>query len=112
MQSIYSFFKSVENGEMHIELKLIVLFQVILVLKSYYKVPKEDIAEGLLILLRYKGIKIKEKKIINKTLKLWRDNNIEIVDSYLIASLENDNQNILYSYDLDFDKFKINRIEP
>ena len=43
---------------------------------------------------------------------IWDTNNIEIVDAYLIASLQKDTQNILYSYDTDFDKFGMNRIEP
>jgi len=97
---------------MHVELKLIVLFQVIFVLKSFYKIPKENISNGLIELLKYKGITIKEKKIVQRALELWRDKNVEIVDCYLIACLEKDAQNLLYSYDRDFDKFKINRIEP
>ena len=111
-KNLYSFFKSLENGEMHVELKLIVFFQVVFVLKSYYKVPKEHIAEGLLALLEYRGITIKEKKIVCRTLELWRDRNVEIVDCYLIACLGGDSQNLLYSYDRDFDKFNVNRIEP
>jgi len=59
-----------------------------------------------------KGITIKEKKIIQRALELWREENLEIVDCYLIACLEKDAQNILYSYDRDFDKFKINRKAP
>ncbi len=109
---LYHFFETLERGEMQVELKLIVLFQVIFVLKSFYNVPKEHIADGLADILKYKGITIKDKKIVQRTLGLWRDKNVEIVDCYLIACLEKDVQNILYSYDRDFDKFKINRKEP
>lgn len=109
---LYSFFKSLELGEMRVELKLIVLFQVIFVLKSFYKIPKENIVDGILGILSYKGIRITDKKTIQRTLELWREKNLEIVDSYLIACLENDTQNVLYSYDQDFDKFKLNRREP
>ena len=66
----------------------------------------------MLELLKYKGITIREKKIVKRTLELWREKNVEIVDCYLIACLETDSQNLLYSYDRDFDKFKINRKEP
>ncbi|MCP4682669.1 MAG: type II toxin-antitoxin system VapC family toxin [Desulfobacterales bacterium] len=111
-KNLHPFFNSIEKGEMRVELKLIVLFQVVFVLKSVYKVPKAQIAEGLLTLLQYKGISIKEKKIVNRTLELWRDNNIEIVDCYLAASLEGDSQNLLYSYDRDFGKLNITRIIP
>jgi len=111
-KKLHSFFESLERGELRVELKLIVLFQVIYVLKSFYKVPKKEIVGGLTQLLGYKGITIKEKKIVQQALDLWRDNNVEIVDCYLIACLEKDAQSIIYSYDRDFDKFKVNRKEP
>ncbi len=111
-KKLYAFFESLERGEMRVELKLIVLFQVIFVLKSFYKVPKEHIANGLTDLLKYRGIIIKEKKTVQRALELWCEKNVEIVDCYLIACLEKDTQNLLYSYDRDFDKFKIKRKEP
>ncbi len=109
---LYEFFESLERGDMRVELKLIVLFQVIFVLKSFYNVPKGDIINGIQNILKYKGISIKEKKIVQRTLELWSKKNIEIVDCYLIACLEKDSQNLLYSYDRDFDKFEVNRREP
>ena len=111
-RKLYSFFESLERGEMRVELKLIVLFQVIYVLKSFYEVPKEEIVGGLTDLIKYKGIAIKEKKIVQRALELWREKNVEIVDCYLVACLEKDAQSIIYSYDRDFDKFKVNRKEP
>lgn len=111
-KQLYNFFNSLEHGENHLELKLIVLFQTIFVLKSVYHVPKEQIADGILDLLKYKGIVIKEKKIILRMLRLWHEKNLDIVDCYLIACMEKNPKNILYSYDRDFDKFNINRKEP
>lgn len=111
-RKLYSFFESLERGERRAELKLIVLFQVVFVLKSFYKVPKEHIVDGMIGILEYKGIAIKEKKIVRRTLELWRENKLEIVDCYLIACLEGNTKNLLYSYDRDFDKFNIARKEP
>ena len=111
-EKLYSFFQSLEQGDMHVELKLIVFFQVVFMLKSYYKIPKDEIASGLLLLLEYKGISIKEKKVVRRTLELFRDQNPDLVDCYLIACVEGDKQNRLYSYDIDFDKFAIQRVEP
>ena len=111
-RKLYSFFKALEQREMRVELKLIILFQSVFVLKSFYKVPKEHIADGMMDLIEYKGIIVKEKTIVRRTLELWRDNNIEIVDCYLVACTERDTQNLLYSYDRDFDKFNIARKEP
>jgi predicted nucleic-acid-binding protein len=111
-KKLYDFFNSLEHGDIHIELKLIVLFQTIFVLKSVYHVPQKQIAEGILELLKYKGIVVKEKKIVIRMLRLWHEKNSDIVDCYLIACMEKDPINILYSYDRDFDKFNINRKEP
>jgi predicted nucleic-acid-binding protein len=45
-RGLYIFFQGLERGEHRVELKLVVLFQTIFVLKSFYKVPKQDIADG------------------------------------------------------------------
>jgi predicted nucleic-acid-binding protein len=111
-KKLYKFFESLERGNIRVELKLIVLFQVVFVLKSFYKVPREQIADGLIELLKYKGIRIKEKKIIQQTLELWRQKQADIVDCYLIACLERNPRHLLYSYDRNFDKFNIRRQEP
>ena len=111
-KTLYAFFQSLEQGQMRVELKLIILFQVIFVLKGFYKVPKKQIVDGMKNILNFRGIHIKEKKVVLRTLELWLNYNVEIVDCYLIACLEGDTQNLLYSYDRDFDKFKINRKEP
>jgi predicted nucleic acid-binding protein len=81
-------------------------------LKGFYEVPKRQIIDGMKNILNFRRIHIKEKKVVQRTLELWLNNNIEIVDCYLLACLEGDTQNLLYSYDRDFDKFKINRKEP
>ncbi len=111
-RGVYTLFESLERGDLRVELKLIILFQVVFVLKSFYSVPIKDIATGMLDILEYKGIIVKEKRIVRRTLTLWHDNKLDIVDCYLIACLEGDRQNILYSYDRDFNKFEINRKEP
>ena len=111
-KNLYSFFESLEYGKMKVELKLIVLFQVLFVLKSFYKVPKDQVANGITDLLKYKGIVIKNKTMIRRMMKMWCNKKLDIVYCYLIAILENDSQNLLYSYDRDFDKFNINRKEP
>ena len=74
--------------------------------------PKDQIVNGITDLLKYKGIVIKNKTMIRRTMKMWCSKKLDIVDCYLIAILENDSQNLLYSYDRHFDKFNINRKGP
>ena len=111
-KNLYNFFMLLEQGKIQVELKLIVLFQVIFVLTSFYKIPRPRVAEVLSDLLKYRGIKIKEKKTVKRMLLLWKEHSLDIVDCYLLALLETEPQNVLYSYDKDFDKFGLNRKEP
>jgi predicted nucleic acid-binding protein len=111
-KGVYKFFQDIEKGKISVELKLIVLFQTIFVLKSFYRVPKGQLVKAMKTLLKFNGLKITDKRIVVRTMEIWDAENIEIVDAYLVACIEKDPQNILYSYDNDFDKFKIERIEP
>lgn len=63
--NLLQFFKDLENGDIHIELRLVVLFQTLFVLHSFYKVPKESIAKSLFELIEFKDLAIKKK--ISKT---------------------------------------------
>jgi len=111
-KGVFQFFQDIEKGKVVTELKLIVLFQTIFVLINYYKVPKNKIAEAILDILKLKGLRIKEKRVVQRAVEIWDLNSIEIIDAYLISCLEKDSNTALYSYDKDFDKFGINRLEP
>jgi hypothetical protein len=39
-------------------------------------------------------------KVVQRTLELWREKNVAIVDCYLVANLETDAQNIIYKSNL------------
>jgi predicted nucleic acid-binding protein len=111
-RSLHAFFLALETGRVKGEIKHLVFFQTIFVLKSFYGVPKIEIIDALKRLFAFKGVRIREKKLIVRTIDLWRENNLEIVDSFLVACLEGDARNTLYSYDRGFDRFPFVRIEP
>ena len=111
-RNLYNFFKSLENGQRRAEIKPIVLFQVLFVLKSFYHVPRAEICDGLETLLGFKGLRIAKKKIVRRMLELWREKRTDIVDCYLVACLESDPGTVLYSYDKGFDHSGVTRQEP
>ena len=111
-RNLYDLFKAIEEGQQKVELKLIVLFQVLFVLKSYYNVPKPLICENISALLAFKGLRISEKRIVIRMIELWRSKNTDIVDCYLIACLEFKPDDSLYSYDKGFDRYGVTRLEP
>ena len=76
-------FDDVKNGKIHIKLEQVVFVEVIFVLTSFYKVPKEKIIEIMHSLLLYKGINA-EKELLNLALDLFQTHN-HIVDSIIAA---------------------------
>lgn len=111
-KGVYTLFSNLEDGSEKMECKPLIFFQAIFVLKSLYEIDKTEIAPMMLRLLDYRGFHIKEKMVIKRTVELWREHNLEIIDGYLMACLEEKGEKALISYDEEFDKFDINRIEP
>lgn len=77
-------FDDVKNGKIHIKLEQVVFVEVIFILTSFYKVPKEKIIEIMHSLLLYKGINT-EKELLILALDLFKTHNIHIVDSIIAA---------------------------
>lgn len=77
-------FDKVRNGEVQIKLEQSVFVEVIFVLSSFYKTPKNKIIETMNSFLSYKGIET-EKDLFHSALKVYQNNNIHIVDSIIVA---------------------------
>lgn len=107
-----SFFKKLESGEIRVELKHIVLFQIIFVLKSFYRIDKDHICNMLETLFCFKGLYLRQLPRLKQMIDIYRRNSLEIVDCYLLAFVESGKNTKLYSYDRDFDRFGIARVEP
>jgi len=104
LSAIFNFFPKVAAGEIFIEIKELVLFQVWFVLKSYYKVPGPDICEALLQFLSFQGVRMKEKDVVINCLEYLKRNNTEIVDAYLIVFAQARGDDSIYSFDKGFEK--------
>jgi predicted nucleic-acid-binding protein len=111
-KGVYELFSDLEDGRAKVEIKPIVFFQTIFVLKSFYKVEKKTICEIMDDILNLQGIFITKKNVYKRVLELYKEYNIEIVDCFLLSSLEEKPDLSIISYDRDFDKFNIKRIEP
>jgi predicted nucleic-acid-binding protein len=77
-------FDKAKTGDINLILEQTVFTEVVFVLSSFYKVPREKIALILSELLTYKGIKC-EKEILITALDCYIKHNIHIVDAILIA---------------------------
>lgn len=88
-----------------------VVAEIIWVLSSYYEQDKFSIVEKIRALVHVDTI-VCNKSLLDRSLTVWENNNISFIDSYIIATAEQENLKI-YSYDYKFDKVQsITRLEP
>jgi predicted nucleic-acid-binding protein len=111
-KSLLTFFSKLENGETKVFCLDLVFFQVIFVLKSFYKVEKEEIINKMLNLLSFDGLHMKDKRVIERTLEMWRNHPGDIIDCYIAANMEKSGEKEIVSYDKKIEKLGLQRIEP
>ncbi|MGA1796828.1 MAG: PIN domain-containing protein [bacterium] len=111
-EGLKDFFLDMQNGTLEAECLDIVLFQVIFVLKSFYKINKTEIIEGVKRILSLKGFHMKNKRIIERCLELWEIHSGDIIDCYLVANMEFSGEKELFSYDKGIKQLGISIIEP
>jgi len=111
-KGVYDLFLRLEDNLEKVELKALVFFQTIFVLKSFYKVNRDDIYCLMGDIISLPGIYMKKKALYQRTLEIFKAENIEIIDSYLLACMEQHSESCLYSYDENFNRFAINRVAP
>ena len=109
---LLDFFKSLKEGNIKVKLLDLVFFQVIFVLKSFYKVEKDRIIEVMREILSFKGIYTKNKKMLERTLELWERHSDDIIDCYIVANMELENETELYSFDKKISKLGIKCVSP
>ncbi len=79
------FFKEVKAGRAKAIIKELVIAEVVFVLSSNYKVPRDRIAQSLCQLLPYKGITMEDKEAVIKALTIYANTNLHIVDAILAS---------------------------
>jgi predicted nucleic-acid-binding protein len=99
------------SGHLIIDIHPLVIAEVVFVLTSHYRQPRQKIANLMLTFLNTSGIKLQEESFVRKALTRYASTNVSFVDAFL-AVLSAESSNPLFSFDRGLDKFKdIRRIE-
>tara|TARA_Y100000310_G_scaffold331795_2_gene406047 strand:+ start:423 stop:767 length:345 start_codon:yes stop_codon:yes gene_type:complete len=90
-----------------------VISEVVWVLSSHYGFPKQKTAQAVDAILGIKNLSLQDNTNIRKTMELFIENNAKFIDC-LIASDKDlqDSRAKIISYDKDFDKLGVKRVEP
>lgn len=108
-------FEKVSNGKLVLSAPDTAIADVVYVLSSpsLYHLPRTEIRDLLIALLRYPKFKVENKQIIIRALDYYVDKNIDFGDAILAVLTGKSKEKTIYSYDRDFDKISnIIRKEP
>lgn len=108
----FRLFERVKNGELAVSACSVVILEIYYTLKSFYKLSAEQCEEYLGRILEMKNVLWIDDYDYPKALLYLREKRVKFSDC-LIASLDffQDGGKII-SYDRDFDKLGIKRLEP
>jgi predicted nucleic-acid-binding protein len=80
-----AFFERVRSGDERAIVLESVLVECIYVLLKHYRVPKAELTDSLIGLLRYRGMAGKDRRVLIAALRLYAENNLDPVDCMLLA---------------------------
>ncbi len=108
----YKLMSLIENKTISAVTSDLVLAEINWVLESYYKFAKAQVVSALEGIVSLKGLSIKSNSDSIQAIEFYKKHNVKFIDA-LIASDKIFNSNaIIVSYDRDFDKLGVKRIEP
>lgn len=108
-------FERVEAGALTLRAPVTVIADAVHVLGSrrLYNIPRAELQEMLGRLVRLPGFHVDRRSVVLRALAVYGARNVDFGDAMLIAAMEAEGANDLYSYDRGFDRVgTINRKEP
>ena len=114
-QAAHQLFGRVEQGELELCAPITMIADAVYVLSSprLYHVPRADVRDMLVTLMRLPNLKLENKMSVVGALELFGATTLDFGDALIIASMRQAGVETLYAFDLDFDHHEgIVRVEP
>jgi predicted nucleic acid-binding protein len=108
-------FEQVEQGTLTVTAPDTVIADAVYVLSSprLYHLARSEVRELLTALVHLPHFQVQNRLAISRALELYGSSKLDFGDVLIIASMEQQHSQILYSHDADFDRFDgIMRQEP
>lgn len=91
----------------------VVLSEIAWTLLSYYNFSKQEVIKALRSIINLRGLNIVDKSQFRLALSLYEKNSIKFIDALIASNADIFNKKIpIVSYDKDFDKINVKRMEP
>lgn len=106
-------FDLIEQEKIKVVTSSIVLAELVWTSISFYKISKKEIIKILKGILKLKGLKLSNNCNMFLAIAFYEKNNIKFTDTLIAANTFFSKKNVkIISYDKDFDKLDVIRIEP
>lgn len=103
----------VKNSKIKAYTSSTVLSEIVWVLGSSYDESREKILKGLSSILKLNNLKIVDNYDLSKALELYSDFSVKFIDALIASNPDiQAKKMVVVSYDKDFDKLKVKRLEP
>jgi predicted nucleic-acid-binding protein len=98
-RAVENLLNSAEKGDLKIFIPSIVIAELIWVLESYYQLKSDKINDLIDAIIKTPGIEVADKKIIIPAMELYRENNIDFIDAWLISFAREMDFKTIYTFD-------------
>lgn len=99
-------FSKAQKKKIKLFVPQIVIFEILFALDKYYHFPKEEIIDKLQAILTTSFINIQDNGIFKEALQLFRNQNIDFVDSFLICQAKS-KEGEIFSFDQKVNKLSV-----
>lgn len=101
-----------ESGKFTLVICPVTILEIIWLLLSFYKIPKEKILLFIEEILLISNIEIIDRPLIEKAISIYKSKTIDVTDAYFASLMEQQKIKQIFSFDHDFDKIStITRFE-
>lgn len=104
--------ESAGTGGVELHLSHLLFAEVAWTLRSVYASPRQSIAEALSDLTGLRSARVREREFIDDVIDVYSRNNVDFIDAYFVTEMKRKGIRTIYSYDKDFDRLGVRRVEP
>jgi len=99
-------------GELLLQTSHLALAEIVWTLDTQYGVSREGIAGMLRDLLGLQSLRVDQKEMLREVVDLYESTNVDFIDAYHAVDVRRRGIDRVVSYDKDFDRLGVSRVEP
>lgn len=111
-QAFAKFIRKTEKAGESLWVSDLTVAEMVWVLESYYRVPVQEITANIEAILDMPVFAFENRERLLRTMELYRAHHVDFIDCYLAAAAMDRGFTAVASFDHDFDRLPIKRIQP